>query len=93
VLFGPLMPAELLQVVALMMGEINQTLANQHVSVALTQAAAEKIVEVGYDPRLGARPMRRTLQKAVEDTVAQKILRGEAQAGAQILLDVADLTL
>jgi ATP-dependent Clp protease ATP-binding subunit ClpC len=93
VLFGPLMPVELLQVVALMMGEINQTLANQHVSVALTQAAAEKIVEVGYDPRLGARPMRRTLQKAVEDTVAQKILRGEAQAGAQILLDVADLTL
>jgi ATP-dependent Clp protease ATP-binding subunit ClpC len=93
VLFGPLKPAELLQVVTLMMGEINQTLATQHISVSLTQAAAEKIVEVGYDPRLGARPMRRTLQKAVEDTVAQKILRGEVQAGAQITLDVKDLTL
>jgi ATP-dependent Clp protease ATP-binding subunit ClpC len=93
VLFRPLNATELAQVVGLMMGEINQTLANQNISVQLTQAAIEKIVAAGYDPRLGARPMRRTLQRAVEDTVAQKILRGEAKPGDSVQLDAADLAL
>ncbi|MGH7192707.1 MAG: hypothetical protein ACREJM_04135, partial [Candidatus Saccharimonadales bacterium] len=47
----------------------------------------------GYDPRLGARPMRRALQRAVEDTVAQKILRKELAPGAHATLDVGDLSL
>ncbi len=93
VLFGPLKPQELAQVVALMMREINQTLANQNITVELTPAAIQKVVEAGYDPRLGARPMRRTLQRAVEDTVAQKILRKEVNAGDRVVLDVADLSL
>jgi ATP-dependent Clp protease ATP-binding subunit ClpC len=91
VLFGPLQPAELLQVVALMLSEINQTLANQNITVELTQAAMQQIVATGYDPRLGARPMRRALQKAVEDTIAQKILRGETHPGDHVLLDAPDL--
>ena len=74
-----------------MMLEINQTLSNQNISVQLTAAAVEKIVAAGYDPRLGARPMRRTLQRAVENTVAQKILRGEAKPGDSVRLDAADL--
>jgi ATP-dependent Clp protease ATP-binding subunit ClpA len=93
VLFRPLNPDELAQVVALMLGGVNKTLANQNISVELTPAAIAKIVEVGNDPRLGARPMRRTLQKAVEDTVAQKILKGEAQAGSHIKLDAPDLAI
>ncbi len=93
VLFRPLTPSELSQVVGLMMKEINQTLAVQNIFVELTPAAIEKIVTVGYDPRLGARPMRRTLQKAVENTVAQKILRAETNPGDSILLDIADLSL
>lgn len=93
VLFGPLQPKELGQVVALMMREINQTLANQNISVELTPAAIQKVVEAGYDPRLGARPMRRTLQRGVEDAVAQKILRKEIAAGDHVMLDVGDLTL
>ena len=93
VLFRPLTQPELSQVVGLMMVEINQTLANQNISVQLTQAAVEKIVVAGYDPRLGARPMRRTLQRAVEDTIAQKILRNEAKPGDQIILDAPDLAL
>jgi ATP-dependent Clp protease ATP-binding subunit ClpC len=91
VLFGPLQPAELLQVVALMVQEINQTLANQNITVELTQAAMQQIVATGYDPRLGARPMRRALQKAVEDTIAQKILRGQTHPGDHLILDAADL--
>jgi ATP-dependent Clp protease ATP-binding subunit ClpC len=50
-------------------------------------------VAVGNDPRLGARPMRRALQRAVENTVAGKILRGEAHPGDQIMLDAPDLSL
>jgi ATP-dependent Clp protease ATP-binding subunit ClpC len=93
VLFGPLKPEELAQVAALMMREINQTLANQNITVELTPAAIQKIVEAGYDPRLGARPMRRTLQRAVENTVAQKILRKEIAPGDHVTLDVNDLAL
>ena len=93
VLFRPLTPEELGQVVQLMVSEVNKTLANQNIAVELTPAAVSKIVEQGNDPRLGARPMRRTLQKAVEDTVAQKILRGEAKAGDHIRLDAPDLAI
>jgi len=50
-------------------------------------------VTAGNDPRLGARPMRRTLQRAVEDVVAQKILKSEAQAGDHVILDAPDLAL
>jgi ATP-dependent Clp protease ATP-binding subunit ClpC len=93
VLFGPLKPKELSQVVALMMREINQTLANQNITVELTPAAIQKVVEAGYDPRLGARPMRRTLQRGVEDAVAQRILSKQISAGDHVTLDVNDLSL
>lgn len=91
VLFRPLKPEELLQVVALMMREVNGTLAAQNISVELTDAAAQKIVEAGYDPRLGARPMRRELQRAVEDSIANRILGGQTKPGDHVILDASDL--
>jgi ATP-dependent Clp protease ATP-binding subunit ClpC len=91
VLFRPLNPTELLQVVALMMNEVNTTLKNQNITVQLTQAAAQKIVETGYDPRLGARPMRRALQRAVEDSIAARILSGQTRPGDHVILDAPDL--
>ncbi len=91
VIFTPLGPAELSQVVGLMMAEINKTLAAQKISVELTPAATAKIVEAGYDPRLGARPMRRALQRAVEDSIAQRILRNETRPGDHVVLDASDL--
>jgi ATP-dependent Clp protease ATP-binding subunit ClpC len=93
VLFRPLKPDELAQVVRLMLAGINKTLSTQNISVELTDAAIQKIVEVGNDPRLGARPMRRALQRAVENTVAGKILRGEARPGDHLSLDVGDLSM
>ncbi len=92
VLFRPLTADELTQVVRLMLAEVNQTLTNQNISVGLTDAAIAEIVIRGNDPRLGARPMRRALQKAVEDTMAKKILSGSAKPGDQILLDTPDLS-
>jgi ATP-dependent Clp protease ATP-binding subunit ClpC len=91
VLFRPLNPEELAQVVTLMLGEVNQTLTHQNISVELTPAAIQKIVQQGNDPRLGARPMRRTLQRAVEDTIAEMILKREAQPGDHVILDAPNL--
>ncbi len=91
VLFRPLNQAELGQVVKLMITEVNKTLANQNIAVALTDAAATELVVAGYDPRLGARPMRRMVQRRVEDTVAAMILGGQAHPGDTITLDAQNL--
>lgn len=91
VLFRPLDQKELSQVVALMMNDINKTLASQNISVELTPSAVMQIVEMGYDARLGARPMRRALQTSVEDGIAYRILRGETRPGDHVVLDVDDL--
>ena len=91
VLFRPLNQKELAQVVGLMMADINKTLSNQNISVELTGAAVAKVVASGYDRRLGARPMRRALQRAVEDSIAGRILRGETRAGDTVILDESDL--
>ena len=91
VLFRPLSQSELAQVVQLMMQEVNQTLANQKIVIELTDAAVRKIVEAGYDARLGARPMRRVLQHAVEDSVANQILSGQIKPGDHVHMDESDL--
>ena len=91
VLFRPLTPEELAQVVRVMLASLNRTLASQNIAVELTEAAVQFIVEKGYDPRLGARPMRRALQQYVENTISRQILTEEAQAGSTITLDKLDL--
>ena len=74
-----------------MLNSVNQNLAKQNVTVQLTDAALARLIQIGYDPEFGARPMRRAIQDTVEDAVASKILRGEAQPGSNITLDVTDL--
>lgn len=93
VLFRPLNEEELGQVANVMLREVNKTLALQQISVQLTPAALQQIVHAGYDPEFGARPMRRIIQKTVENAVAVKILRGEVQPGATITLDMPDVTI
>jgi ATP-dependent Clp protease ATP-binding subunit ClpC len=92
VLFRPLNEAELAQVAAVMLDGVNKTLATQQIRVELTPAALTQIVHQGYDPEFGARPMRRIIQKTVENAVAVKILRGEAKPGNTITLDIGDLS-
>lgn len=93
VLFRPLNEPELMQVAQLMLGEVNRTLSAQNIKVELSQAALQQLAQNGYDPEFGARPMRRLIQKTVENAVAVKILQGQAQPGSVIQLDVPDLTL
>lgn len=91
VYFRSLNETELTQVVRLMLAEVNSTLANQNISLELSDDAVAKIVSQGNDPRLGARPMRRVLQRSVENSVAKRILKGEAKPGDHLLLTANDL--
>ena len=84
VTFRPLEKPELLQVVDLMIASVNKTLALQKVSVTVSDDAKAVLVDKGYDPRLGARPMRRVVQRAVENTVATQMLSGSVQPGSKI---------
>ena len=89
--FRPLTKPELLQVIDLILVGINKNLANQKVAVAVDDQAKLALVEAGYDPRLGARPMRRVVQRTVENIVAEKILTGELVSGSGIRLSLADI--
>ena len=89
--FRPLTKPELLQVIDLILVGINKNLANQKVAVAVDDQTKLALVEAGYDPRLGARPMRRVVQRTVENIVAEKILTGELVPGSGIRLSLADI--
>lgn len=91
VLFRPLTVDELVQVVDLIVSSINKTLAQQKVSVKLTQSAKEYLAQKGYDPRLGARPLRRITQRSIENIVAKKVLSGKTNPGLVIELDQPEL--
>lgn len=91
VLFRPLNQTELLQVVDLLLAGLNKTLANRKISVSLTTAAKELLVKTGYDPRLGARPLRRVVQRAVENAAAQHLLAGTIMPGQSLQLDAPEL--
>jgi ATP-dependent Clp protease ATP-binding subunit ClpA len=82
---------ELTQVVDLIVLGINKTLAAQKVSVKLTDQAKRFLAEAGYDPRLGARPLRRVTQRSIENILAQKLLSNQAMPGTTIELDAPEL--
>lgn len=91
ILFRPLTKEELIQVVDLLLKNLNRTLADRKVTVTLTSRAKELLVERGYDPRLGARPLRRVMQRAVENLVAKKLLEGSVGQGGTVQLDAPEL--
>lgn len=84
VVFGPLDKPQLLQVVDLILADVNKNLVDQKITISVTPDAKEYLVEAGYDPRLGARPMRRVVQRAVENTVAKLLLANAATPGSTI---------
>lgn len=84
VTFTPLGKEELVQVIDLMIAGVNKTLALQKVAVEVENDAKLYLVDKGYDPRLGARPMRRVVQRAIENTVAKEMLGGSVIPGTTI---------
>ena len=86
VVFRPFTKDELIQVCDLILAGVNKTLEPQKVSVVVEDEAKLILVDRGYDPRLGARPMRRVIQKAVENTVAKQMLSGTVNPGDMITI-------
>jgi len=81
---------EILQMVDLMMKRTASQLESQGLGIELTQAAKELLAEIGYDPQLGARPLRRAIQRNIEDVLSEKILYKEFTAGQIIVVDSED---
>ena len=90
IMFKPLTKANISEIITLMMADLNRRLADQEITLELTDAAKDYIIEGGYDPVYGARPLKRFLQKNVETLAAKLILSGEIGAEDTIVIDVCD---
>jgi ATP-dependent Clp protease ATP-binding subunit ClpA len=71
--------------------KINKGLASRKITVTLTDAAKSLLVDKGYDPRLGARPLRRVVQRSVENVVSQRLLANAVAPGQTVQLDAPEL--
>ena len=90
IMFKPLTKDNIGGIVDLMVRELSNRLAEQELSLELTDAARTQVIENGYDPVYGARPLKRYLQNYVETLAAKKILSGDVHAGDTLVLDVRD---
>ena len=90
IVFPQLTQAEIVQIVDLMIARLDERLKDKDMAIELTQAAKELLAKKGYDPVLGARPLRRAIQREIEDQLSEKILFGELGAGQIVLVDVED---
>ena len=88
VVFRQLTQEEIVQMVDLLIARVDKNLAAQDMGIELTDAAKNLLAKRGFDPVLGARPLRRTIQREVEDILSEKILFGEIGAGEIITVDV-----
>ena len=87
IVFEPLTERELAEIVGLLIIEVRERLAEREIDIELTEAAREELVREGYDPELGARPLRRTVERRVENELARRILAGEFGEGQRITVD------
>lgn len=90
IVFHELTKSEVTEIVDLMVARVSGQLEAMGISLLLTQAAKEYIAEKGYDPALGARPLRRALQRLVEDPLSERLLWKEFRVGDTVLVDMAD---
>ena len=89
VIFDPLTREQISQIVGLLLKQVENRLEEQQISIELTEAAREWLAHEGFDPVFGARPLRRAIQRYVENALSNRILAGEVQRGAHVLVDVA----
>jgi ATP-dependent Clp protease ATP-binding subunit ClpB len=89
VIFESLRREEIGKIVDIQLGRLRKLLADRHLSLELTSAAKQLLGERGYDPVYGARPLKRALQRYLQDPLAKKVLAGEFPAGAQIQIEAS----
>ena len=90
IMFKPLSKADVGQIIDLLVRDVNKRLVEREVSIELTDVAKEFVVEGGYEPMYGARPLKRYLQKHVETLAARLLLEGNVGRGDVIIIDVTD---
>ena len=88
IVFHQLTRDQIIQVVDLMIANLDERLKAKDMGIELTQAAKDLLAARGYDPLLGARPLRRVIQREIEDSLSERILFGELKAGEIVVVDV-----
>jgi len=88
IVFHQLSQEEIVTIVDLMIAKVDERLKDRDMGMELRPAAKTLLSERGYDPVLGARPLRRTIQREIEDNLSEKILFGELKAGQIVIVDV-----
>lgn len=91
IVFNPLNPDQIKQVAQLMIKKINDGLKDKKILVEVNDQALEKLVQLGYDPQFGARPMRRVIQEKIENLLAKKMLSNELQQGQTLKITPEDI--
>ena len=87
IVFRPLGKEQLVKIIELRLEDVRRLLADRKISLELTDAAKELLFTQGYDPNFGARPLKRAIQKLVQDPLALKILDGEVLHGDHVVVD------
>ena len=90
VVFHPLMRSQIKGIATVQLSHLNERLAEMGMSLVLTEAAADQLVEVGYDPIYGARPLKRAIQRWIENPLANELLAGHFVTGDRIAADVSN---
>ncbi|MGO2141781.1 MAG: ATP-dependent Clp protease ATP-binding subunit [Leucobacter sp.] len=90
IVFPQLSKPELLQIVDLFVKQLKDRLLDRDMYIEITTPARERLAEIGYDPTLGARPLRRAMQREIEDQLSEKILGAELLAGDTVMVDVEE---
>jgi ATP-dependent Clp protease ATP-binding subunit ClpC len=88
IIFPQLSQVELVQIVDLFIAKLGKRLADRDMTITLTPAAKQRLIELGYDPALGARPLRRAVQREIEDKLSEKIVRGELVSASHVDVDL-----
>jgi ATP-dependent Clp protease ATP-binding subunit ClpC len=88
IIFEPLTEEEIKQIVDLMLKEVQGRLSAREIELTLTEEAKAWLAKQGFDPMYGARPLRRTIQRLVENPLSQKILQGEVKEGDSIIIEL-----
>ena len=91
IVFHSLTATELKKIVDIQLASLKARLAERHIELELSDAARERLVQVGYDPAYGARPLKRAIQKEVETPLARKLVAGEVHDGQKVRVDISRL--
>ncbi len=90
IIFDPLTQEQIKEIVDLLIADLRERIAEQKINIEMTEAAREWLAKEGFDPEYGARPLRRAIQRNVENPLSRDLLRGAFQEGDTVVVDVAD---